>query len=101
MGLGPADLARVASYKEKQLDYRGALDVYRRLHREHPRHPQGQRALVRGVVLCHGKVGDEAERQAWLEAAAADLAAGSWRDFLIREFALPAGRRAVPAPGRD
>jgi membrane associated rhomboid family serine protease len=82
------DLARVAYYKEKQLDYAGALAAYRDLYRAYPDHPQGQRALVRVIVLHHGKVADPAAAREWLQEASLRLPDGSWRDFLAREFKL-------------
>ena len=101
LGLTPDEQVRIAILKEKKLDYNGALDVYRRLYETHPGHPQGQRALVRVVVLCHGKVGDQEAAEHWLQEARDRLPAGTWRDFLEREFRLPAGPRAVPAARLD
>jgi membrane associated rhomboid family serine protease len=98
--LAPGDLARVAINKEKQLDYRGALDAYRRLYESYPRHPEGQRALVRVIVLCHGKVGDAEAAAHWLQEAWRNLPQGSWRRFLEQEFRGPAAPDAVPVPGR-
>jgi len=86
--LAPADLARVAFYKEKQLDYTGALNVYRRLHEEYPEHPEGQRALVRVIVLYHGKVADPQQARQWLRRAWYQMPPGSWRMYLEREFKL-------------
>ncbi len=96
----PEDLAKVAIFKEKQLDYHGALDAYRGLYEAHPKHPQGQRALVRVIVLCHGKVGDAAAAEHWLNEAWLRLPEGSWREFLAREFGFSqaAVPDAVPAP---
>jgi tetratricopeptide (TPR) repeat protein len=98
--LAPEDLARVAINKEKQLDYRGALDAYRRLYESYPAHPEGQRALVRVIVLCHGKIGDAEAAAHWLQEAWRGLPPGSWRRFLEAEFKLPAAPDAVPVPGR-
>ena len=86
--LSAADLAKVAYYKEKQLDDRGALDAYRLLFEAYPEHPQGQRALVRVIVLYHGKVSDPPQARRWLERARHQMPPGSWRDFLEREFKL-------------
>jgi membrane associated rhomboid family serine protease len=98
------ELSRVARFKERQLDQRGALDVYRRLYRGHPSHPQGQRALVRVIMLLHGSLRDAEAARAWLDEAFASLPPGTWRAYLEREFmpaATPgAGAAAGPAgPG--
>jgi membrane associated rhomboid family serine protease len=98
--LAPAELARAAYYKEKQLDFTGALDAYRLLHESYPDHPEGQRALVRVIVLYHGKVADQNEAQRWLERAWYGLPPGSWREFLEREFKLAEGPRATVPQGR-
>jgi membrane associated rhomboid family serine protease len=86
--LSAADLAKVAYYKEKQLDDKGALDTYRLLYEAYPDHPQGQRALVRVIVLCHGKVADPVQGRLWLERAWLQMPPGSWRDYLEREFRM-------------
>ncbi len=96
LDLGPDELGKIAIFKEKQLDYRGALDVYRCLYEAYPKHAQGQRALVRVIVLCHGKVGDPDAAKHWLSEAAAGLPAGSWREFLDREFKLGTEPDASP-----
>ena len=96
--LAPGDLAKVAYYKEKQLDYSGALDAYRQLFEAYPTHPEGQRALVRVIVLHHGKVADPLEARRWLRRARHEMPPGSWRDYLDREFKLAEEpREAVPA----
>lgn len=84
--LDAEDLARVAYYREKQMDYRGAMEAYRMLHLSYPDHPQGQRALVRIIVLCHGKLADPDEARRWLEQAMRTMPPGSWRSYLEREF---------------
>lgn len=96
----PGELAQAAYYKEKRSDYPGALDVYRQLYQTYPAHPQGQRALVRVIVLAQGKLGDPQAAGAWLQEAHRNLAPGSWRDFLEREFMLPAAPGATAAAGR-
>lgn len=87
-GLPPGELAQAAYYKEKRLDFGGAVDVYRQLYRTYPSHPQGQRALVRIIVLSQGKVQDPQAARDWLQEAYRSLPAGSWRDYLQREFLL-------------
>jgi len=95
--LAPADLAKVAYFKEKQLDYTGALTAYRHLHEAYPEHPDGQRALVRVIVLCHGKLADPHQARQWLQRARNQMPPGSWRDYLEREFRLEEEpREAVP-----
>jgi membrane associated rhomboid family serine protease len=104
--LSPVEMAEAARYKELQLDYRGALDVYRRLYELHPHDPHGHRALVRIIVLCRGRAKDAAAAERWLAEAGRVLPPGPWREFLESEFspaagsgaAGPAGRRALPRP---
>ncbi len=94
----PEDLARAAYYFEKQGDYAAALDAYRNLYFAHPDHPEGHRALVRVIVLHHGKVPDQGEALRFLEEARHRLPPGGWRDFLVREFRLAeSGAGGVPA----
>ncbi len=95
--LTPADLAKVAYFKEKQLDYTGALNAYRQLHEAYPQHPEGQRALVRVIVLYHGKLADQRQAHQWLQRAWYQMPPGSWREYLEREFRLAEEpREAVP-----
>lgn len=100
--LQPGELARIAFLREKSLDHAGALEAYRQLYEAYPRHPEGQRALVRLVVLCRGKIADPAAALRWLKEARDSMPPGSWRDYLTREFDLPAGPdeacRPDPAP---
>jgi len=98
--LNPDQLNQVALFKEKQLDYQGALDAYRHLFEGHPEHPQGQRALVRVIVLYHGKVADPAAAKHWLDQAWHRLPPGTWRSFLESEFNLPKEQCADPEPSR-
>ena len=100
LGLAPEQLARVAILKEKQLDYRGALQAYQHLYETYPKHAEGHRAVVRIIVLSHGKVPDEKVAHRWLVEAARNLPSGSWRDFLQREFKLPAEPDGAPVPDR-
>lgn len=95
--LTAAELVEVARTKELQGDQRGALDVYHRLYQQHPSDPQGQRALVRIVVLCRGGAGDEETAERWLDEARRVLPAGPWREMLEREF-RPAAARGAGAP---
>ena len=104
--LSPPEMAEAARFKELQLDYRGALDVYRRLYEQHPHDPQGHRALVRVIVLCRGRAADAAGAERWLAEAGRELPPGPWREFLEREFNLeaapgaggPAGHPALARP---
>jgi tetratricopeptide (TPR) repeat protein len=97
--LAPEDMAKVAYYKEKQLDYTGALNAYRQLHEAYPAHPEGQRALVRVIVLYHGKVADPYQARLWLQRAWYQMPPGSWRDYLEREFKLAEEPREVVPEG--
>ncbi len=100
--LTPDELSRVAHYQEMVLDETGALATYRMLHQAYPRHPLGHRALVRIIVLAAGKVARPEVAQQYLALARQALPAGSWRDFLVREFSLPADAGAdhgsIPDP---
>ncbi|MCP4572490.1 MAG: rhomboid family intramembrane serine protease [bacterium] len=84
----PEDLARAAYYFEKQGNHAAALDAYRNLYFTHPDHPEGHRALVRVIVLHHGRVRHRGEARRFLEEAQRRLPPGGWRDFLEREFRL-------------
>jgi len=99
---GPDDLARVAYYREKQGDLAGACAVYEKLFLAHPDHPEGQRALVRVIVLLHGKLADPERGGVFLAEAARRLPRGGWRHFLEREFRLGSEFGAAPpAPPRQ
>ena len=67
----PEELAKVAYYREKLGDDTGALDAYESLFWSYPDHPEGHRALVRVIVLLHGKVADPPR--------ARDFLAEAWR----------------------
>lgn len=89
----PDELAKVAYWREKLGDEPGALDAYENLFWSYPDHPEGHRALVRVIVLLHGKLADPARARGFLAEAAHRLPRGGWRHFLQREFNL------APAPG--
>lgn len=97
--LSPPEMAEAARFKELQLDYRGALDVYRRLYELHPDHAHGQRALVRIIVLCRGRARDAEAAGRWLAEAGRALPPGPWREYLEREFNLEAATGAVVPAG--
>jgi len=98
--LAPRDLAKAAYYKERQLDFTGALNAYRMLYESYGNHPEGQRALVRVIVLYSGKVADPVQADLWLRRAWEQMPPGSWRDYLEREFRLAEEpREAVAATG--
>ncbi len=97
--LPPDHLAKAAYYREKAGDDAGALSAYEDLLRAHPDHPQGHRALVRVIVMLHGRLGDPARARAFLAEAAARLPDGGWRSYLEAEFSLaPAGGGAPSGP---
>ncbi len=98
--LTAAELAEVARAKELQGDHRGALDVYHRLYERHPREPQGQRALVRIVVLCRGRAGDAEAAERWLDEARRVLPDGPWRELVERGFRTAAAPCAGAPAGR-
>jgi membrane associated rhomboid family serine protease len=89
------ELAKVAYYREKMGDVAGACTTYENLFRSHPDHPEGQRALVRVIVLLHGKLADPARADVFLAEAARRLPRGGWRHFLEREFSLRSGPGAA------
>ncbi len=103
LAIKPEILSRVAHYLERQLDDQGALETYRLLYANYPEHPLGQRALVRIIVLAAGKAQNSEVATEYLAQAHMALPAGNWREFLEREFNLPAGigagAGAVPDPG--
>jgi hypothetical protein len=95
----PDELAKVAYYREKMGDIEGACTAYEKLFCSHPDHPEGQRALVRVIVLLHGKLADPGRAAVFLAEAARRLPRGGWRHFLEREFTLGSAPRAgLPAP---
>lgn len=93
----PEELAKVAYYREKLGDDTGALDTYESLFWSYPDHPEGHRALVRVIVLLHGKVADPPRAREFLAEAARRLPRGGWRHFLNREFNLESAPDAGPA----
>ena len=92
---GPEALHKIAYYREKQMDYAGALEAYQELFAMNPRHPLGQRALVRVIMLYKGEIWDQSAVRQWLELAYRQLPAGGWRDFLDQEFKLERAEHAA------
>lgn len=101
----PGELARAAYYFEKQGNDAAALDAYRNLYFAHPDHPEGHRALVRVIVLHHGKVPHRAAARRFLEEAHRRLPPGGWREFLEGEFrmseTIDGGVPAATGPAAD
>ena len=87
---GPDALARVAYYYEKQMDYAEAARALAHLYASYPTRIQGQRAVVRLVVLHRGKLGDPEGARRWYAEAVRSLPEGSWRDYLEQEISSPA-----------
>ncbi len=102
-GFAPEDLAKVAHYQEKQLDFPGAARTHELVFFRYPRQSVGQRSLVRLVVLHRGKIDDPEALRHWREVADRHLEDGGWRVFLNEEFrqegGLGAGVSAGPRQG--
>jgi membrane associated rhomboid family serine protease len=96
----PDDLAKVAYYREKKGDLAGACETYEELFLAHPDHPEGQRALVRVIVLLHGKLADPARAGMFLAEAYGRLPRGGWRHYLEREFRIGSTYGAEPQGSR-
>ena len=88
---GPGDLARVAYYHEKQMDYAAAVLALRKLYEAYPDTTEGQRALVRIIVLYRGKLGDPESGNWWYQEACRNMPAGAWREYLEEEISSPEG----------
>lgn len=91
---GPDSLAKVAYYQEKQMNYAQAAEALRQLYEVYPYQSDGQRALVRLIVLYRGKLGNPAAARFWLEEAERNMPAGSWRQYLEEELTVPGEIRA-------
>ncbi|MEZ4388657.1 MAG: rhomboid family intramembrane serine protease [Candidatus Krumholzibacteriia bacterium] len=87
----------------QQADRAGRLDLavglYQDLVRRPGPHPVIERGWVRLVLLLHGRPEWQQEAAEWLAAAAREMPAGAWRDYLEREFTLPAGPHAGSPQG--
>ncbi len=94
-GFGPDDLARVAHYQEKQLDYAGAASTHERLFKTYLQLSEGKRSLVRLIMLHRGKIEDPVALRHWCRVAETVLPDGGWRDFLEKEFRLEGGLGAA------
>lgn len=92
---GPAELARVAHNQEKQFDIRESARTLALLFHRFPRSAEGQRALVRLVMLHMGKLDDREGLRHWIETARRYLPEGGWREFLESEL------KAAGGPGAD
>ena len=83
----PAEtLARAAFLFEKQGDFRGAVEAFLDLYRNHPRDRRAEFALVRAIVLLRRRLHGGEEAGQWLEIARQEFPSGAWRDFLEAEF---------------
>lgn len=87
----PKDLAKIAFYQEKKLDYAEAAKTFVLLFELYPQSHEGQRALVRLVMLHRGKIPDPAALLHWREVAHETLPRGGWRKFLDEEFRKEGG----------
>ena len=90
-GFSPEDLAKVAHFQEKQLDYQGAAKTHERLFKSYGQSHEGERSLVRLVMLHKGKMNDPAALRHWLEVANQELRSGGWRNYLEEEFRTEGG----------
>lgn len=82
----PEELAQVAHYLEKSLSFRESADTWAYLFGRYPQSRDGQRALVRLVMLHMGKLQDREALQHWIETARQNLSEGGWRAFLAKEL---------------
>ena len=94
-GFSSGDLAKIAHYQEKQLDYSGAAKTHQLLFEAYPESSEGQRSLVRLIMLHKGKGMDEAALRHWCDVAFENLPQGGWRNFLEDEFRQEGGLGAV------
>ncbi len=85
-GFGPEELAQVAHFQEKQMDYAGAAATHERLFKSFPDLSEGERSLVRLVMLHKGKIYDPISLRQWCQTAVEFFPEGGWRDFLENEF---------------
>ncbi len=104
----PEEMAKIAYYQEKQLDFVGAIKTHQILWSTYPESSEGQRSLVRIIMLYKGKVNQPATLRHWLETANQTLPEGGWRQFLVEEFKTQGGidasggqdpSAALPTPG--
>jgi rhomboid family protein len=86
---GPDGLAKVAYYHEKQMNYAEAAEALRQLYEVYPHQSDGQRALVRLIVLYRGKLDNPGAARFWLEEADRNMPAGSWRKYIDEELRAP------------
>ncbi len=87
----PEDLAKIAFFQEKQLDYSGAAKTHALLYEYHTESHEARRSLVRLVMLHQGKITDPDRMRHWLEVADQELPEGGWRNFLNEEFRMEGG----------
>jgi len=99
LGLSPADLAMVAFYLEKKLDFRGAVEAYMTLFRLYPTDGRANLAVVRAIMLMRARLGDDAEARRLLTEAWQHLGPGVWQDLLVQEFGLRRKPRAETPEG--
>jgi rhomboid family protein len=93
--LDPSELATVAHYQEKQMEYSEAAKTHEQLFTTYWQHSEGQRSLVRLVMLHRGKIQNPEALRHWRETANRALPLGPWRDFLEEEFRQEGGLGAV------
>lgn len=98
-GLGADELADLAAWYERSVDFAAAVSVYQDLVDLHPEAVESGRAWVRIVSLLHGTLDRCDEAYDWLAQARERQPAGAWRDYLLTEFRLAGARREGPGPG--
>lgn len=94
----PAELARAAHFQEKQFAFGEAAQTLALLFRRYPDSSEGQRALVRLVMLHMGKIADREALRHWIAIARQHLPAGGWREFLEGELRAAGGPDADANP---
>lgn len=91
----PDELAKIAYYQEKQLDYSGAIKTHELLFESYPDSSEGQRSLVRIIMLYQGKISNPGVLRHWLAVAHQQLPEGGWRNYLEEEFRMEGGLGAI------
>jgi len=91
----PVDMAKVAYFQEKQLDYTGAIRTHEQLYQLFPHRNEGHRSLVRLIMLHKMKVIDPGRMGHWIAVAHQKLPHGGWRNFLDEEFRTEGGLSAI------
>ena len=77
-----------------------AADALRQLYEVYPTQTDGQRALVRLIVLYRGKLDNPQAARFWITEANHNMPAGAWREYLEEELSSPGAPSAGVREGR-